>query len=465
MIVVLGAGLTGLSFSHHAGHDRCLVLEESTRPLGLARTEQADGAFWDIGPHVSFTKHAYVRHLQQVGCVGRQRSFQALISNHYRGSWISHPAQSHLHQLEPGLRQACLSSVQAIRALPAKEPAHYGDWLERAFGPEFTRVFAAAYTRKYWTVEPEEMTVSWIGRRIFYPDLEQIEQGAEGPLPYDTHYITRIRYPQTGGYASYFSHLAEGANIRYGARVERIDLERREVTTADGAVHPYSRLVSTIPLDRFVEATLQAGDEVRAAARRLARTDLSLVNVLVPHPPTRPESWLYVYDEDYLSTRITLTTNLSPEVTPPSTCGLQVEVYAGPTRPLPLDGQALVDRVVEELAAMGLIAPGTGRDSIRATLVSQPYANVLFDHAREAALDSILDWLSGYGLEREEDDLDPVVDWERARPLSGPLLLGGRFAQWKYLWSDDCTLRGAQMAGLSPASLNAEHSVEHMEAT
>jgi len=30
----------------------------------------------------------------------------------------------------------------------------------------------------------------------------------------------------------------------------------------------------------------------------------------------------------------------------------------------------------------------------------------------------------------------------------GQLILAGRFAQWKYYWSDDCVLRGKFIAGI-----------------
>lgn len=39
------------------------------------------------------------------------------------------------------------------------------------------------------------------------------------------------------------------------------------------------------------------------AARQLSCTQLLLVNVAVPHAAQRPEHWIYVYDQDKLSTR------------------------------------------------------------------------------------------------------------------------------------------------------------------
>ncbi len=71
-----------------------------------------------------------------------------------------------------------------------------------------------------------------------------------------------------------------------------------------------------------------------------------------------------------------------------------------------------------------------------------PYANVIFDHNRKESQDCILTWLEKFGLVRENDDLDPITDWRKKHLANlGNITLAGRFAEWKYHWSDDCVLR------------------------
>lgn len=74
-----------------------------------------------------------------------------------------------------------------------------------------------------------------------------------------------------------------------------------------------------------------------------------------------------------------------------------------------------------------------------------PYANVIFTHARKDALNCIWEWLGMHGLERESDDLNAFSNWP-GEIVSGDLVMAGRFAQWKYFWTDDCILRGLQIA-------------------
>jgi len=70
------------------------------------------------------------------------------------------------------------------------------------------------------------------------------------------------------------------------------------------------------------------------------------------------------------------------------------------------------------------------------------WANVIFDQEREIAQNVIFTWLESLGMTREEDDLEPMSDWETKKTIKvGDIVLAGRFAQWKYFWTDDCVMR------------------------
>jgi hypothetical protein len=72
------------------------------------------------------------------------------------------------------------------------------------------------------------------------------------------------------------------------------------------------------------------------------------------------------------------------------------------------------------------------------------WANVIFTLKTKSALNSIWTRLSTFGLNREEQDLNPITDWDSVKNniSFGSLIMAGRFGQWKYYWSDDCVLRG-----------------------
>ena len=397
---------------------------------------------------MSFTSDEYVKDLFAKSVGGEYDEYGVSTGNYYRGHWIDHPAQANLYQVPEPLRWRCLQDFLEAGALPVSSIAtgNYGDWLTSVFGKTFAETFPKPYTRKYWTTEAENLTTDWMGNRIFRPSKEDIVAGSRGPLPHPTHYITTVRYPRRGGYQSFGKLFAESAHIEFGHAVRSVDLERRTVTCANGAIHRYERLVSTIPLPVFVAACRQATAEVLEAARALSCTQVVLVNVELPHPAKRPENWLYVYDEDKLASRIHFTERLTPGNAPPGHCGIQAEVYFSKYRPQVEATEDVAARVVSELFDMNLISRELHPAAVQSSAARVEWANVIFDHARRPALAVILGWLEQYGLNREVDDVEPTTDWESVSPVSGSIALAGRFGQWKYFWTDDCVLRGKLLA-------------------
>lgn len=449
-VTIMGAGLAGLSCSHFIGHKNCIVFERNKYPGGHITTHHRDGCFWDEGPHVSFTKHQEVRDLLTWSANGLVSEYPTAVANTYKGNWIPHPAQSNLSAVPEPLARQCYEGFLAARTQNdnqsnKRDPSHYGEWLEQAFGNAFATAFPTAYTLKYWTCHPDNLTVDWVGQRVFYPDEATVREGYLGVTQKNTHYITSVRYPDSGGYAAFAEGIKSGANINLGKEASSIDLHRRRIEFTDGTCHEYQSLINTLPLDRFIELAQNVPQHVMAASRSLNCTSMLLVNIRAKGPSFVPYHWLYVYDHEMLSTRITQTHLLSPNNTPDGSIGIQVEVYSSRYRQFPCSHSEISKRVVSEVLKLGL---ANEIEAVHTQFV--PYANVIFDHQRRSNQNTILEWLADFGLKREQDDLDPMTIWRDAvSPGINPLNLAGRFGQWKYFWTDDCILRGKLIAGVS----------------
>jgi protoporphyrinogen oxidase len=424
-IAILGAGISGLATSYHLGHRACVIFEATDHYAGHVHSEVRDGFTWDDGPHISFTTNEYVRNLFAELIDSAYEECSIRPSNYYRGHWIEHPAQTHLYQVPEPLRSECLASFLSSRG-DDRQPRNYQEWLEQSMGPVFAEHFPAAYTRKYWTTEPANLDTDWIGVRVLKPDVDDVVAGAEGPLGRSTYYVAGrdARYPTRGGFMSYTHGLADGADIHYGARLELVDFEHRRLRFANGADVGYERLVSTIPLPALIRASRNAPDSVRDAAALLRCTNFLRVDVAARHPTRREELWMYVYDEDKLSVRISITENFSRHNAPPNKTGIQVEVYGSEYRPVPTDHDEVKARVVDELVEMGLV---DGRDAVESVAVTYvPQGNPIFDLNRRAAMAEITEYLERVGV-----------------------LLAGRYAEWKYLMTDACVISARRAAALA----------------
>lgn len=448
--LILGGGISGVSASYHIGHDTCAILEKESFSLGILESRTIDGYTWDQGPHVSFTKHDYVKNLFAENIDGQYLEHSATPVNYYKGLWIDHPVQSNLYQLPEDVRERCVTSFLEQRSQGnALEPQlnNYHEWCAYSLGEEIASEFIAAYTRKYWTVEPSELVTDWIGPRVHVPNVEDLLAGAKGKTGGKNHYISKIRYPEYGGYQSFVKPLTKDANIFLNHEVVSLDLKNKMVRCENGAVFKYGRLISTIPLPVFVSLVTDIDQSAIEAAQKLRCSELLLVNVEVPVKVKRKEQWLYVYDEDMITSRVTIMDNLAPSNAPEGCSAVQVEIYSSVDKPLPSDANMIARQVVAELYTLGLIDHSCPKESVKFHTRYLKYANVIFDHNRRKALDDIFKALEPLGLRRNARDLDALTDWsEAASNQRGDLCLLGRFGEWKYYWSDDCVMAGKMLA-------------------
>jgi protoporphyrinogen oxidase len=229
-----------------------------------------------------------------------------------------------------------------------------------------------------------------------------------------------------------------------------VSFEQRALFFSNGTRADFTTLINTLPLPVLIQRS-DAPAEIQAAAARLSCSALLLVNVTADHPTLRPENWIYVYDEDKYTTRINCTELLSPHNAPVGKTGIQVEVYFSKFKPITESYEHVARKVCAELVEMGLVRSSEAIESVHTRWV--PWANVIFDHDRREALDLIFGWLEKHGLQREHDDLEPMTDWDKKlespalpREKGQALFMAGRYAQWKYYWTDDCVLQGLNIS-------------------
>jgi protoporphyrinogen oxidase len=420
---ILGAGLSGLTTSFHVGHDNCTIYESKPYYGGHIHSTLRDGFTWDDGPHVSFRPGEYVQKIFAESVEGQFVEGPTCVSNYFRGNWIEHPAQSNLYQVPEPLRTECLNSFLETRKKNPElvKPVNYQEWLHQAFGPVFAETFPAAYTRKYWTTNPSNLGVDWIGERVFYPKIEDVVNGAKGPLDKKTYWVQGWRYPSKGGFMSYCNMFVKGARIKYEKTMVKINFNKRMLYFDDGSSTQYERLVSTIPLPVLIALSEDAPQDVREAAAILRCSKFLQVEISVNHKAKRSDQWIYVYDEDKLSVRICTTENFSPNNAPPNRTGIAIEVYGSAYRPLPTDHKKVGETVQQELIEMGLIE--NERAVLSLNVRYSPWGQVIFDHNRKPALDLINPFLDKFGIIRV-----------------------GRYSEWGYLMTHDCVMSSRDAA-------------------
>ena len=176
-IVVLGAGLAGLSAAYHLGGD-CEVFEKEDYLGGHCRTKRVDGFNFDEGAHVFFGKDDCSRQFVWEPLGAEMIPHHAEIWNNYGDQRIGrYPVQANAHALPAELAARCVMDFIKTTQQPELEVRNYRDWCYASFGKTFADEFMLRYARKIWTVEPAEMNTEWLGSavggRVSRPSLKR----------------------------------------------------------------------------------------------------------------------------------------------------------------------------------------------------------------------------------------------------------------------------------------------------
>ena len=423
-VVVLGAGLAGLSAAHHLGGD-CEVFEKQPYIGGHCHTRRIDGFNFDEGAHVFFGKDDCSRKFVLEPLEGELIRHRADIWNNYGGTRCGrYPVQANSSALEPELATKCVLDFIEASKQPERPVSSYEDWCYASLGKAFAEEFLLKYARKVWTVEPGELNTDWLGSqaggRISRPSLDQVIRGAIDREPQTLNYLTEFYYPETGGFGRLIEPISAGLEkIHLGCGVSSIEAESRLIKFSNGLERKYEAAISTIPLPALVAMTVDAPSDVRNAASSLMWTSLRCVNLGVARADVGPGHWVYFYDHSIPFFRVSFPSKFAPSNAPPGHTSVSCEIAY--SRRKPLDERNLTGRVVAALRQTGILEA-----SDRVVVEDQidvPYAYVVFDFQRAPALEIIHHWMQRHNI----------------YPC-------GRFGEWGYHWSFEAMESGRRVA-------------------
>jgi protoporphyrinogen oxidase len=419
MIAILGGGIAGISAGYHLGLQgkEHAVYERKPSWGGLCDNFTVEGKFrFDYFVHLSFAKDEHVRDIFSKSADYYIR--EAKPYNYYKGYWLKHPAQNNLAALPADVKTKII--IDFINRPEIKNPANYEEWLLAQFGEYFSKNFPGAYTRKYWTIEANQLTTDWLSIRFSLPPLENMLKGAFAEQPENYYYIKDMRYPKKGGYKSFLNGMASQTNIQTGKEVALIDLKTKRIDFTDNTFVHYDSLVSSIPLSELVKRIKDVPPAVREAGEKLLHTSGQLVSLGFNRPDIPDSIWFYIYDEDILPARAYSPSIKSPDNVPEGKSSLQFETYFSRKKAPGLKGGALIEHVIKKGNKMGLFS---NRDVEVSDYREVQYANVVFDFNRNKSVEIIHAYLK-----------------------ENHITYCGRFGEWDYLWSDQSLLSGKKAA-------------------
>lgn len=417
-VVILGAGITGLSASKRLMEMgiKNLVLEQDSQKGGHLRSFDVGDIPFDEGPHILFSKDSET--LEFLGSPDPESyEMEASVGAIYKNQHMNHPAYLHFSSMKNcWMRERIRRSI--LRSSQDRENRNYRDWVVSNFGEYVNRRFTEVYTRKYWRVPNEALGLDWVNARIHQvtPNQRfrlQRSKLSDVDLTEDSHYLTRYTYSPLG-FLSLFPELHDTA-VLFNNNVIKIDTKRKEIITSTGR-YSYKYLISTLPLDKLSEVT----GLCTHLASHLKVTSIYCSSLVFKLKTSieHPYHWVYLYDTDTPISRVSFPSRFTKKQDD-KIFTVQTEEYFMRNHERP--SHQNINKVVKMLKKKRLIAADAELIDFDQRII--PYANIVPTLGRA---EIVADMKSIF----EETDI----------------YLCGRFGSWEYLWSVESAASGIKVA-------------------
>jgi len=424
-ILVIGAGLAGLSAARHLKHNgiACTVLEKEQEPGGLCRSKNVRGFTFDCDGHLLHFKHPSSFALVNRLLGGNLREHRRSAWVYSYGRFCRYPFQANLYGLPPSVVKECLLGLmERPCAMSRRSNAQetFLDWTLRTFGRGIARHFMVPYNTKFWTLPLRDLTCEWLQEVVPVPSVSQIVEGTLRPSRKQYGYNARFWYPRQGGIQQLPAALARDAgDIRIGCRVAGIDPRTKTVVLSSGAKERYDCLIATAPLPEMAGLIKGMPLKVRRLCGQLRWNSIYNINLGLERGNDLKAHWVYFPQKDTRFFRVGFFDNISRTLAPEGKSALYVE--AAYSRGRPIEKKSFARCVRKDLEKIGLLRRG---EKIAASDINDiEYGYPIYDIRYATARNALLRYLEGHKI-----------------------FPAGRYGWWRYFSMEDAILDGMRAA-------------------
>lgn len=429
MIVIVGAGLAGLSTAYHLSGMPYRLYEREQEVGGLCRSYQKDGFTFDYTGHLLHFRQPEIKALVE-------RLLAGALQKHTRKSFIyshrtytEYPFQVNTHGLPPEVVRECLLGfIATLTHSPASSDLHgrsFKQWILDNLGEGMAKHFMVPFNEKLWKVPLEELTSDWVSWLVPKPELKDVINGALGIKDKTFGYNPSFLYPASGGIRVLPESFLQGIQgVQKGMELVEVDTKLRRAifhnrANGEATTQHYESLVSTIPIPELVHRCADFPAPLKEAAQGLRWVSVYNLNLGVAREAVSDKHWLYFPEPEYPFYRVGFPMNFSPSLGRPGCSSMYVEMSHRPTEHE--SAEQVIDRARSGMELAGILR----RDDeiVVADVKDLHYAYVYFDRHRASAVPEIL------------------AELERRHIYSA-----GRYGRWEHTSMEDAIGQGKALA-------------------
>lgn len=426
MIIIIGAGLAGLSTAYHLRDKDYKIFEKESRAGGLCRTTKVDGFCFDYTGHLLHLRQGYTKRLiQKLLPTGfKNHSRRAFIYS--KGVYTPYPFQANTYRLPKEVVKECvmgfietLNKRARVKGQGSSEES-FEKWIYRTFGKGIARHFMIPYNKKVWNYPLSGLTSEWVSWAVPKPTFEEVINGALGIQNKQFGYNPTFLYPVKGGIEVLpRSFLPYIKNLLLDKEIVEIRPKERKVVLSDGRSEYYQTLVSTVPLPELIVRIKDCPVRIREAAKGLKYTSVYNINIGIDRDGISEKHWVYFPEREFPFYRVGFPMNFSKNIVPSGMSSIYIEVSHNPRETI--RDEMLHKKVINGLRKCSILKPG---DRIVVSDIQDIHcAYVIYDRHRQKVLPAIHEYLN-------KNDIYSI----------------GRYGTWEYSPMEAAILQGREVA-------------------
>jgi protoporphyrinogen oxidase len=418
-IVIIGAGLTGLSTAYHLEKrkfNNFKIFEKENESGGLCRSVKQDGFTFDYTGHLLHINDPYFeKFIKETINIKNMNSIVRRSFIYSHGKFTNYPFQINLKGLDPEIIADCIEGY--IKRKPCKKQnKSFYDWALENFGIAIAKNFFIPFQNKIFDHDIKKITSTWTGRFVPKTSLRQMIIGAIKDPENSVGYNSNFYYPKKDGINSWITNIKKKikTEIKINHEVAKINIKNKEILFTNGHVENYDHLVTTMPLDILLEKIEKdSSSGLKNAKKHLLCNSVVNFNLGISRNIS-DKHWIYFPENQFPFYRIGFPHNFSNNMAPQNCSSLYGEFsYLNKSK---ID---ITQKLKESLKQTKKLLDLQENEILTEKTINISHAYVIYDFWRERNLPKILTMLEKY-------DIHSI----------------GRYGQWKYSSMQEAILDG-----------------------
>lgn len=381
MDLIVGAGITGLSYAMYTGNEFCII-EKELEPGGYCRTINQDGFVWDYSGHFF--------HFQDEGT--KQDIMSGIPPEHivkvqkctrikYKDRMIDYPFQKNIHQLPQDEFVDCLYDLFIN---PFQEERTFKEMLYKKFGRSISEKFLIPYNEKLYACDLDVLDRDAMGRFFPYANMKEIV--ANFRKTKEKSYNDSFLYTRGGAveYVNSVLNRIERNRVSLGEHLVSVNLEKKVAVTNRRELS-YDHLISTIPFPKLLSLCGLSFDRSLYTCNKVLVFNIGFDKKGID----RTNHWVYYPEGKYLFYRVGFYDNII------SSDRLSVYVEIGYRESDQIDIESAYAKVLQDLREANVISDHKVV-SFRPVIMNPAYVHVT--QGMEEDRDEKMKHLSRFGV-------------------------------------------------------------------